>query len=264
MADEEKEVVDQQAPVKQEVQFTDIEKRASAEGWVPKDEWDGDPEQWRPAKEFVDRGELFKKIEDQNRTIKDIRKALEDFGKHHAQVRDVEFKRALETLKAQKKDAIELGEADKIIDIDEKMDAVKDAQRQAASRPVVNIPDVPQENPVFLAWVNRNNWYRNNAAMRAYADRLGNEIGSRENLSPTDLLSRVEAEIKKEFAHKFENPNRNKASGVEGSTNKGTTRKNDDIELSDDERKIAERFVRTIPGFTMEQYKKDLKAKRGV
>jgi hypothetical protein len=44
--------------------------------------------------------------------------------------------------------------------------------------------------------------------MRAYADRIGNELGSRGNISPTDLLTQVEQEVKKEFAHKFDNPNR--------------------------------------------------------
>ena len=48
-------------------QFDEYEQRASAEGWVPKEEWTGDPAQWRPAKEFLDRGELFKKIEEQVR-----------------------------------------------------------------------------------------------------------------------------------------------------------------------------------------------------
>jgi hypothetical protein len=50
--------------------LTEIEQRASSRGWVPKDEWDGDPEEWRPAKEFIDRGELFKKIEDKIEQLK--------------------------------------------------------------------------------------------------------------------------------------------------------------------------------------------------
>jgi hypothetical protein len=228
----------------QKVQLTEIEQRASESGWVPKDQWDGDPEQWRPAKEFLDRGELFKKIEDQNKTIKEFRKTLEEFGKHHAQVRKLEFDRALASLKAAKKEALELGDADKVIEMDERIDMVKDAQRTAAQQPVVNVPNVPESNPVFDAWVNRNGWYNNNEAMRAFAD----------------LLNKIEQEVKKEFAHKFQNPNREKASAVEGSTNKGTSKKSDSYQLSETERRVAERFVKSIPGYTMEKYVEELKA----
>lgn len=255
---EEKKVDAVQAPA-----LTEIEQRAQEGGWVPKDEWDGDPEQWRPAKEFLDRGELFKKIEDQNRTIKEIRRTLEEFGKHHSKVAQVEYQRALTALKAQKKDALTEGEYDKVIDIDERIDAVKDAQKQAAQQQV-RISDVPESNPLFDNWVDRNSWYKSNSAMRAYADRLGNEIGARGGISPTDLLARIEQEVKKEFAHKFNNPNRDKPGAVEGSSNRGTSGKSGKYELTDEERRVGERWVRTIPGFTMEKYVTELKKVKGV
>jgi hypothetical protein len=248
-----------QAPV-----LTEIEQRAQADGWVPKDEWDGDPEEWRPAKEFIDRGELFKKIDSQNRTIKDIRRTLEEFGKHHSQVAQIEYQRALAALKAQKKEALSEGEFDKVINIDERIDAVKDAQRVAAYQQPVQIADVQESNPIFDNWVDRNSWYKTNTAMRAYADRLGNEIGGRGNISPTDLLVRIEQEIKKEFAHKFNNPNRDKPGSVEGSSTRGSTSKSDKYALTDEERRVGERWVRTIPGFTMEKYVTELKKVKGV
>jgi hypothetical protein len=244
--------------------LTEIEQRAHAEGWVPKDEWDGDPDQWRPAKEFLDRGELFKKIEDQNRSLKEMRRTLEEFGKHHAKVREVEFKRALEILKGQKKEALTEGDVDKVVDIDEKIDAVKDAQRASAQQ-TVRLPDVPEGNPIFDSWVERNSWYKNSSAMRAYADRLGNELGAHGGISPTDLLAKVEQEVKKEFAHKFQNPNREKPGAVEGSSGKGTS-SGKSYQLTEEERRIGERWVRTIPGFTMEKYTAELKKvkERGV
>ena len=38
------------------------ELEAREQGWKPQDEYEGDPNKWRPAKEFVERGELFGKI----------------------------------------------------------------------------------------------------------------------------------------------------------------------------------------------------------
>jgi hypothetical protein len=233
--------------------LTEIEQRAQDQGWRPKDEWDGDPEAWRPAKEFLDRGELFKKIDDQNRTIKEIRKALDDLSKHHSKVAEAEYKRALESLKAQKKEALLEQDADKVVDIDERIQVVRDAQKNAVP---VQVPQAPAElNPIFVSWKDRNSWYEHNEAMRAYADRIGNSLTG---MSPSELLAEVERRVKKEFAHKFENAQRNKPSAVEGSTNKGTKRE-EKFQLTDEQRRVAQRFIKTIPGYTMEKYVEELK-----
>lgn len=220
-----------------EPQFTEIELKAIDQGWRPKDEWDGDPAEWRSAKEFVDRGELFKKIEDQNRTIKEFKKTLDDFARHHAKVREAEYKRAVEELKQQKKEALIEGDADAVVNIDEKLDLVREAQRVAP--PPVQAP--AEVNPVFQAWKERNSWYDSNRAMRGAADTIGNDLAER-GMSPADILVEVERQIRKEFAHKFENPNRQRASAVEGTGPKGTSKK-DDFVLTDEERRAMRRFV---------------------
>lgn len=247
-------------PAPEPKQLTDIEQRAVSQGWVPQDEWSGDPDQWRPAKEFLDRGELFKKIDEQNRTIKEFKRVLDEFGKHHSKVQKVEYERALADLKAAKKDALNEGNADAVIDIDEKMALVREAQLDI---PQVKVPETPPDlNPVFVNWVSRNGWYETNKAMRAYADRIGGEYGS-QGMSPVDILSAVEKEVKREFAEKFQNPNRNKPGAVETSTNKGGKTR-DTFELSDDERRVMQRFVKTIPGYTEEKYIAELKRVKGV
>lgn len=243
-------------------QFTEIEQRALDQGWRPKDEWDGDPEAWRPAKEFIDRGELFKKIEAQNRTIKQFQETLDQFAKHHSQVREVEYARAKKELLAAKKEALIEGDADAVIEIDEKLDAVKEAQRQAD----IKVPEVqaePSVNPVFVAWRDRNSWYDSNEAMRAYADRIGNQLGAQGGYSAQDILSEVERRVKKEFASKFENPNRNKPGAVEGGTHKAGGKK-DSFQLTDEERRVMRKFVGSVPGMTEEKYIADLKKIKGV
>ena len=266
MAEENKDVVDNNVPnpdVKQEpVQLTAIEEKAASQGWRPKDEWDGDPDEWVPAREFVRVGELFKKIDDQNRTIKEFKKTLEQFSKHHADVRKVEYERALADLRAVKKEAIQEGDADLLLDVDERIALVREAQKEA-TKPV-QIPDAPAaDNPLFRNWVARNGWYQTNPAMRAYADRLGNELGAKRDTSPTELLARIEQEVKKEFAHKFNNPNRDKAGAVEGSTNRGSTKK-DTFQLDATERQAMQKFVKLIPGMTEEKYIADLKKIKGA
>jgi hypothetical protein len=267
MAEEQKVETSQEQKQEQVVErpaLTAIEEQASHQGWVPKDEWEGDPEQWRPAKEFIDRGELFKKIDEQNRTIKEFKRTLDEFSKHHQKVKETEYKRALSDLKAQKKAALVEGDADAVVDIDEKIDLVREAQIEALKAPVQSAPAEadPQNNIIFNAWVNRNSWYTSNKAMRAYADRVGNDLGAQGGVSPTDLLARVEAEVKREFADRFKNPNRDKPGSVEGSSNKGGKSK-DSFTLSEDERRAMNRFVKA-GALTEEQYIAELKRTRGA
>ena len=73
-------------PIEQEVQpqaepkqYTAVEQRALDQGWVPQDEWQGDPDDWRPAKEFIDRGELFRKIDELKNENKRIKQGVEEF-----------------------------------------------------------------------------------------------------------------------------------------------------------------------------------------
>lgn len=238
-----------------ENKFTETELRAAQQGWVPESEWDGDPEQWRPAKEFLDRGELFKKIDEQNRTIKEFRRTLDEFSKHHARVRETEYKRAREDLLRQKKEALQEGDADAVIDIDEKLDMVKEAQR-AATVPQVAEPVI---NPTFAEWKSRNDWYDTNEAMRAYADRIGNTLGAQGGMSVTDILSEVEKRVKKEFASKFVNPKRNAPGAVEGGSKPASGGKKETYEMTPQERRAMERFVKQGV-ITEEQYIADLKA----
>jgi len=246
-------------PTQTTKELSPVEQKASEQGWVPQDEWDGDPEQWRPAKEFLDRGELFKKIEDQNRTIKEFKRALDDLKGHHAKTRETEYKRALDALKAQKIAALEEGDAAAVIKLDDQIDLVKDEQsklRQSADQ-----QQEPGVNPEFTNWVDKNKWYETSQPMRAYADALGRDLAYK-GLTPSEVLAEVERQVKQEFPNKFTNPNRQKPGAVEGSTNKGGKQANE-VVLSDDERRVMQRFVRTGV-MTEKQYMEELKRVKGA
>lgn len=249
---------EQQDEIK-EVKLTATEEKAMAAGWVPQDEWEGDPDQWRPAKEFLDRGELFKKIEDQNRTVKELKRALEDMKQHHSKVREVEYQRALTALKNQKREALENGDADAVVRLDDQIDLVREEQTKLQKQP--QTVEVDTVNPELAAWIEKNKWYDTDRAMKAFADDLGRELSLR-GQPPSEILKEVERQVKQEFSHKFRNPNRDKPNAVEGSSGKGTKAK-DTFVLTDEEKQIMERFVRT-GAITREKYIEDLKATRGA
>ena len=237
--------------------LTPVEEQALDSGWVPKDQYKGEEHKWVDAGEFLRRGELFKKIEDQSKQLKDVRNALNEMKKLHSQVREVEYKRALTALREQKKQALLDGDADAVIDVDERIDLVKDEQAQLRSEPAV--PE-PANHPEFEAWVSQNNWYQSSAPMRAFADALGKDLAGAGN-SPPEVLRKVAAEVRKEFPHKFSNPNRDKPGAVETGRNTGATSGSKFV-MSDEERRAMNTFVRTGV-MTEKEYIDELKKVRG-
>ena len=53
------------------------EERARSGGWVPKTEWKGDPNEWRSAKEFNERGEIFATMRDLRKQNSEVKQALQ-------------------------------------------------------------------------------------------------------------------------------------------------------------------------------------------
>lgn len=234
-----------------------VQEEALAQGWVPKDEFDGDEERWVEAGEFVRRGELFRKIESQSKELKDVKKALNELAKHNSKVREVEYKRALDSLKAQKRTALSEGDADRVVEIDDQLDLVKDQQKQLQSQQLQEVRD-EVINPELQNWIEKNSWYEADKKMRDYADFVGVKL-AREGMSPTQVLKEVEKEIKERFKEKFRNPNRDKPGAVEGATARSNKSSAADVELSDVEKTIMKTLV-DGGHITKEEYIKQLVA----
>jgi hypothetical protein len=238
--------------------LTPVQQEALEQGWVPKDEFDGDPERFVDAAEFLRRGELFRKIESQSKETKHLKAALAEMARHNAKIREQEYARAVADLKAQKKAALSEGDADKVVEIDDQLDLVKDQQRQATQQAVQQA--IPQEvHPELQNWISNNSWYETNKGMRGWADARGAELAE-EGKSPREVLKALEKEVKDRFKEKFTNPNRERAGAVEGVRGRPVSTKADDsYELSDTERTIMETLIKQKV-LTKEEYIKQLKA----
>lgn len=257
MADENEDIVEGNEDVEQNVpDVSEIEAAARAQGWVPKEEWTGEGK-WRDAESFLDRGELFQKIDQYRRETRELKKNQEAFASHLQKVRELEYKRALDTLRREKKEALVEGDPEAVILVDEKIAAI----REQATRDSFEQASQPQRNephPDFVDWTNRNKWYVTDEPMQAYADRLGAKLAER-GLPPSEVLKEVEAQVRREFPNRFTNPNRAKASAVEGSTASPKTSSKDNFQLSPVQRQMMERLVKSGV-MTKDQYIADLKA----
>lgn len=240
-------------------QVDPIEAEAREQGWKPKEEYEGDPAKWRPAKEFVERGELFGKIDHMGKELKETRKALKMLQDHHTKVRETEYNRALTELKALQKKHLEEGNSDGYLETTELLTDLK-AEQKAREVVQQNVPNQP--DPRFINWVSANKWYEKDAEMRKYADTLGaGYAASNPGIDPEEVLQYVTKEVRTRFSTKFVNPNREKPSTVEGAST-GAANKSS-FELTDDERKVMNTFVRAGV-MSKEDYIAQVKQMRGV
>ena len=234
------------------------EDQAREQGWRPKEEYEGDPDKWRPAKEFVERGELFGKIDSMGKELKETRKALKMLQEHHSKVKETEYNNALKELKALQKKHLEEGNSDGYLETTELLTDLKAEQkaREVAAQVAPKQPD-----PRFITWANDNKWYNSDQDMRQFADAIG--IGyaqSNPGVDPIDVLNYVTAQVKSRFKEKFVNPNRSKPNSVEGAST--PTASKSSFEMTDDERRVMNTFVRQGI-MTKEEYIAELKKMRG-
>lgn len=240
------------------------EAEAREQGWRPKEEFEGDEAKWRPAKEFVERGELFGKIDTLGKELKETRKALKMLQEHHSKVKETEFNRAVTELKGLQKKHLEEGNSDEYLKTTELLTDLKAEQK---AREVLGQQQAEQAknqvDPRFTSWQEKNSWYAKDAEMRQFADTLGlGYAQANPNVDPDIVLEYVSKQVKQTFKDKFENPNRTKPSTVEGGSATTATKK-EAVELSEDERKVMNTFVRQGI-MTKEEYLEQVKAMRGA
>jgi hypothetical protein len=246
-----------------EPQYTEVEQRAMDMGWVPKDKYSGDPERWKSAEVFVALDEPIRKIEQQSSELKSMRKALEALREHYGKVQETEYKRALESLKASKREAMENGDFAKVNELDDKIDEFRE-EAKSIKNTIPAVEDAPQVAPEFAAWVRKNEWYQSQKHMAAYADEVGARLVA-QGVSKYEVLKRVEEEVRKEFPNKFRNPNKDTAADlVNGSNKQGSSGKGKpELELSETERTIMNTLVRG-GHITKEKYIADLRRAKGI
>ena len=260
-----KPVVDTPKPDPVVPETNPLVEKAMQMGWKPEAEWEGDPEDWVDAKEFIGRQKIYDRLSDANKRVKMVEKTLNEFKTHHENVAKTEYERALKTLKLERIKALEAGDSETLMEVEDRIDDVKDKIREAKQAPKTAEPD-PEFQRVYADWSAKNTWYATDPGLRKEADILGyayvqmNGPGD----SPEVVLKYIEKEIRQRHPNKFTNQQRNLPNMVEGGdgdVKKSTSTRKIDIQLSEDEERAMKKFVR-LGVMTEAKYKEDLKKMR--
>jgi len=200
----------------------DVEVRAREMGWIPQEEFKGDLSRWVPADQYVERGEtvlpilqatnkkLRQELTEQRakleelaaaraqdaETVKELQAAAVDMAK-------LQHKRALESLKAKKAEA--MGESDHaaVVEIDEAIAELK-AKEPAAPKalPRQNLPansPVDVNAPYFQQFKEDNPWLDRDYSKTAWAVGKTKELAD-DGLRGEKLVARLQEEYNEIWA----------------------------------------------------------------
>jgi hypothetical protein len=180
---------------------------------------------------------------------------------HHSKVKETEYNRAVTELKSLQKKHLEEGNSDEYLKTTELLTDLKAEQKAREVMSQQQQQTQGQTDPRFVAWQEKNSWYNKDKDMRQFADTLGlGYAQANPGMDPDDVLEYVSKQVKLAYRDKFENPNRTKPSAVEGSSN--AQPKKDEVQLTDDERRVMNTFVRQGI-MTKDEYIAQVKAMRG-
>lgn len=279
--------------------MADIEERAKAMGWVPQEEFRGNPDNWVEAERFVELAETslphlkgtLKTLEDSNATLRGTVESMKGdmtaLVEHFKGAEERAYQKALEDLKSQQAQAKKDG------DMDAYMEATEALEKRLAEHPAVTGKDrpVPEQQPgqgqvtEYQAWLAaepdafdkwkakpENSWFTTNPKMFAYAMQMDAFLQQTKGFaqSRSQRLEEMAALVKAEFPDHFENPAKRKGSPVDSGSAGGPPSGGNSkgyADLPEEARKQCDKWTGkdgkgesgTIKGFTREQFLKSFK-----
>lgn len=245
----------------EELEPEEIEAKARDMGWVPEEEWKGDPppKGFLSAEEFYRRGQetlplIQSQLKKREAAIDSLKKDIEElksstkqsneFLQNQIRRQQQENQQLIQQLEQQRANAISEGDGQ----------AAVEAERQIQQLRTETPQYDPMARQVLEDWLKENEWYGTDPVMRNWADGKAQEL--KQSGFPTGpvLLNQLANEVKQAFPDRF---NASEATPVvEGKGRKAgqSWGKRSFDDLPDEAKKEFQKFKDLIPGLTKKQY----------
>lgn len=171
-----------------------VEALAADLGWSPKDKFRGNPDDWKPADEFIRAGRDIQR--NVSRELKEVRSLAENMSRTSAAIVEQQIASKRAELESKFKDAVDAGDTQAAFDTS-----------QQINRLSLNAPTVaPPQPPEVQDFTRRHaSWFNQNEEATAYAVNRSNHYAA-QGLSPARQLAAVEQDMKKHFPDLFPAP----------------------------------------------------------
>lgn len=231
------------------------EQLAREKGWRPKEEFEGPEELWVSAEEFVIRKPFMNKIKLQAKKLSELERTVDALAAHYQISLAQAKEKAIAELKAERREAIELGEAGKVDAIDARIDQVKQMPD-----PNIGTSKIPYEVEHFVE--QNKEWFDVDEEMTLFAKTHNTEYLRKH---PNDLGKSLEETMKavrRAFPDKFANQRRSAPPPVESGTppDRGGKSKYSVSMLNAEQKLVYEHLVKRRGEMSHEDYFKQLES----
>jgi hypothetical protein len=242
-----------------EVEVDPLVAKAQKDGWTDKDAWveaGKDPDQWVDAKEFISRKPLYDRNRELKRELKAERERTEKVAKFASKAAETARKQVLAELESERLKAVEIGDTEGFLEAEKR---IKEAEKEYPVAPEQDEEPPEAQIPAPVKdFADRNaKWFEKDKPMTIFMVESTKEYTAAGK--PLDeAIKLAEADVKREFAHKFLNPNKDKPSAVGSSNKEERPNTVTHAQLSAEQRQIWSAIKKT--GMTFDEFVTDLKA----
>lgn len=201
-----------------------LEAEKRSQGWVPKDEWKGDPEKWKPAEKWKSPEEVwrdkFEKSEAKRAADKkESELRFKNLERMSAQALNLQRQQIEDKYEEAKKAAVKTGDEDAYERADAaKTKALKRLDDEADKPEIDDTPKGMSKKDIAAVedWKAENTWFDRSPRLRGAADEHFADIREESpGMSMSEVLEEVKKRVADEFPEKF-GRKPNGASRVEG------------------------------------------------
>ncbi len=257
----------------------EVETRARSQGWVPKDEFRGDPEKWRPADEFVKRGEeilpiALERARAAERRIQDMEAQFQQKLSRVERVSQIALERQRADLQSryetalreaasngdvERYDLLSRGREEAFQKFDEQVQ--KELQPDPAEQAKPTLP--PEIKSTVDGWIAQNDWFNRDQELNAVAQQHHMRLlRDQPGLSLADNLAQTRKYVQQRYPERFGITQRPpvqasvESGGGRMSASAGPRAKGAN-DLPSDVRAVGERFVKQGLFKDLNEYARD-------
>ncbi|MBB2169867.1 hypothetical protein HLH36_16200 [Gluconacetobacter aggeris] len=208
----------------------EVEAQARRMGWVPRDDFRGDVEKWRPARDFLDRGmNLLPVLQQQYRALdgryatmqaqlRDSQKALADLTERTRRADERAYQRAVRDIEGRRQAAVASGDTTAFAVAERDLQDLRDTAPPAPA-PVERVESMP---PEIMDFVQANPWFSRDAEARQDAIAIQSAVDRQHpGLSLAERLEITRRKVRQLHPALFENKRREAPPPVSPSRGEG-------------------------------------------
>jgi hypothetical protein len=227
----------------EELQLTKIEQKAYDQGWRPQDDFTGDEDSWKTAREYVQYGEIITLVKQNKKDNEDLKRDFDERLENTNKLNEARRKSEISDLKTKQREAVDLADTDAYDVTQKKIDELE-------SQAVTTQPAQQGKDPDITEWETKNPWINDpNDERTAVAQSIfNNYTAQNKGATNAQALAHVDGKISKLYPTENTNARRDQPNTTESVARK-PQRRNKDLSMADltgDEKEEWNMFGRTM------------------